>query len=176
MWTIHATYKWTCIFFVSTCNSSSFFWEVICLSMVHINISTALEQYMISLFWLSPVYLFCAVCYVVLHFPLSCMPWLPISATTLPMNRLCRLVIAFVFCPVLQTKWDIQEHPALHECGLHCTLYPWMLAQVGCIWSQGKELIWSVYYTSSFSVRSHVVYALVLFIYIVSCNLFWIKN
>lgn len=125
------------------------------------NIFTALEQYMISLFWLYPVYLFCAVCYVVLHFPLSCMPWLPITATTLPMNRLCRLVIAFVFCPVLQTKWDIQEHPALHECGLHCTLYPWMLAQVGCIWSQGKELIQSVYYTSSFSVRSHVVYALV---------------
>lgn len=135
-------YIWTCIFFVSTCNSNSFFfWEVICLSVVHINIFTALEQYMISLFWLSPVYLFCAVCYVVLHFPLSCMPWLPINATTLPMNRLCRLVIAFVFCPVLQTKWDIQEHPALHECGLHCTLYPWMLAQVGCIWSQGKELI-----------------------------------
>lgn len=32
----------------------------------------------ISLFWLSPVYLFCAVCYVVLHFLLSCMPWLPL--------------------------------------------------------------------------------------------------
>lgn len=95
----------------------------------------------ISLFWLPPIYLFCAVCHVVLHFPLSCMPWLHITATTLPITRLCRHVIAFVFCPVLQTKWDIQEHPALHECGLHCTLYPWMLAQVGCIWSQGKKLI-----------------------------------
>lgn len=145
--------------------------------MVHINIFTALEQYMISLFWLSPVYLIlcCLLCGFCIY-PLSCMPWLPITATTLPMNRLCRLVIAFVFCPVLQTKWDIQEHPALHECGLHCTLYPWMLAQVGCIWSQGKELIKSVYYTSSFSVRSHVVYALVLCIYIVSYNLFWIEN
>lgn len=87
-------------FFVSTCNSNSYLfiyliWEVICLSVVHINIFTALEQYMISLFWLSPVYLFCAVCYVVLHFPLSCMPRLPINATTLPMNRLLQTCDCF---------------------------------------------------------------------------------